>query len=77
MVVDFNCLLDATLDEPPVPIIRTKEILDSMSPGEILKLIAGKEGTVRNIRTFVANNQCELLSEFKCDDGFVFMIKKL
>ncbi|BBP00654.1 sulfurtransferase TusA family protein [Sulfuriferula nivalis] len=77
MTVDYDVLLDATLQDCPLPTIQTKDALDLMSSGQILKVITSKEGSVRNIRTFVANNHCELLSEFNANEGYIFMIKKL
>jgi tRNA 2-thiouridine synthesizing protein A len=74
---EYDVLHDATAHDCPLPTIQTKDILDTMQPGQILKLITSKEGTVRNIRTLVANNPCELLSEVISAEGFVFMIKKL
>jgi len=74
---EYHLVLDATAHDCPLPTILTKDTLDTMLPGQILKLITSKEGTVRNIRTFVANNPCELLSEISTAEGFVFMIKKL
>ncbi|MFA5170327.1 MAG: sulfurtransferase TusA family protein [Sulfuriferula sp.] len=77
MAIDYDVLLDATQHDCPVPTIQTKDALDLMSSGQILKVITSKEGTVRNIRTFVANNHCELMSEFSTDEGYVFLIRKL
>lgn len=77
MHIEHHVVLDATAHDCPLPTILTKDTLDNMVSGQILKLITSKEGTVRNIRTFVANNPCELLSEGSSEEGFVFMIKKL
>lgn len=77
MNIDYNVLLDATQDDCPIPTIRTKEVLDEMETGAVLKLVTSKEGTIRNIRTFVNNNQCELVQEIKAAEGFHFYIRKL
>ncbi len=77
MTIDYDVLLDATQHDCPVPTIQTKDALDIMSSGQVLKVITSKAGTVRNIRTFVANNHCELMSEFSTDEGYVFLIRKL
>lgn len=76
MTIIYDLLLDATEDDCPMPTIHTKNILDTMSAGQTLKLLTSKEGTIRNIRTFVANNPYELLNEFKEDERFVFIIRK-
>lgn len=77
MTIAYDVLLDSTDEDCPIPIIRTKEMLDSMSAGAVLKLVSGREGTVRNIRTFVKNNACELLQESRDAGEYNFFIKKL
>lgn len=77
MHIDYNVLLDATQDDCPIPTIRTKETLDEMDSGAVLKVVTSKEGTVRNIRTFVNNNRCELVHEIRAAEGFHFYIRKL
>jgi TusA-related sulfurtransferase len=73
----YDVLLDATQQDCPLPTIQTKDALDLMLSGQILKVITSQAGTVRNIRTFVTNNPCELLRESKTDKHFVFLIRKL
>lgn len=77
MKIGYDVLLDATQDDCPIPTIKTKQMLDEMAPGEILKVVTSKEGTIRNIRTFVKNNHYELMHETKSAKGFHFYIKKL
>lgn len=77
MTASFDILLDVTAVECPVPTIETKNTLDQMTAGQILKVVASTEGTIRNIRTFVANNSCELIDEYKDEEGIVFFIKKI
>ncbi|HCI14132.1 MAG: SirA family protein [Gallionellales bacterium RIFCSPLOWO2_02_58_13] len=77
MHIDYDELLDATQDDCPVPTVKTKELLDKMPVGAVLKLVSSKEGTVRNIRTFVRNNPYELLREIKGAESFYFYIRKL
>lgn len=77
MHIDYNVLLDATQDDCPIPTIRTKEMLDEMTAGAVLKVVTSKEGTIRNIRTFVNNNHCELVREIRATEDFHFYIRKL
>ena len=76
-MIIYDVVLDATQEDCPLPTILTKNTLDTMLVGQILKLITSNEGTIRNIRTFTANNACELLRELTTEEGFVFLIKKL
>lgn len=77
MNINYDITIDASNDECPLPTIRTKEVLDNLSAGKVLRLLTSKEGTVKNIRTFVASKSCELLSESRNGDGYVFYIRKL
>ncbi|OGS91722.1 MAG: hypothetical protein A2X75_05215 [Gallionellales bacterium GWE2_58_10] len=77
MHIDYNVLLDATQDDCPIPTIRTKEMLDEMAAGTVLKVVTSKEGTIRNIRTFVNSSHCELVCETRATEGFHFYIRKL
>ncbi|MDP3211965.1 MAG: SirA family protein [Methylotenera sp.] len=76
MTINFNSVLDVRHEDSPIPTIRTKEALDALPSGEILKVITSKESTINNIRTLVANNQFTLLQELKNEEGFVFLIQK-
>lgn len=77
MTVQYDIELDVRHEDSPVPTIRTKETLDTMASGDILKVITGKESTVKNLRTLVANNPFELLSCTSVAENFIFLIKKL
>lgn len=76
MTINFNSVLDVRHEDSPIPTIRAKETLDALPLGSVLKVIAGKESTVRNIRTLVANNPFTLLQEQKTAEEFVFFIQK-
>lgn len=77
MTKDYNVLLDVRHEDSPVPTIRTKEALDTIPAGGILKVITSKESTVKNIKTLIANNPFSLIKELKNQEGFVFFIQKL
>lgn len=76
MTLNFDTLLDVRHEDSPIPTIRTKEALDALANGDVLKVVTNKESTVRNIRTLVANNPFTLLQEVKHEEDFVFLIKK-
>lgn len=77
MNTTYDLLLDASQDDCPVPTIKTKEVLDTLTSGSILKVVTSKEGTIRNLHTLVKNNAYELLKESRSDGLFSFYIKKL
>lgn len=76
MNIAYDVLIDTSDEECPVPTIKTKEALDEMASGAVLKLIASQEGSIRNIRTLVKNNDCELLHESRTTEEFLFFIRK-
>jgi TusA-related sulfurtransferase len=76
MNILFDYTVDATGEAPPVPTILCKEALDRIRPGEVLKLTASYEGTVKNIRMLVSACNHELVAEGKTDEGYVFFIRK-
>lgn len=76
MTINFDTVLDVRHEDSPIPTIRTKETLDTLAPGNILKVITSKESSVRNIRTLVANNPFTLLHELKNAEDFIFFIQK-
>jgi len=76
MTINFDTVLDVRHEDSPIPTIRTKETLDILAPGNILKVITSKESSVRNIRTLVANNPFTLLHELKNAEDFIFFIQK-
>ena len=73
----YHVLLDMRHEDSPIPTIRTKEVLDNIPRGEILKVITSKESTIKNIKTLITNNPFSLVKHSKSDEGYVFFIEKL
>lgn len=76
-LITHDIVVDATEEDCPMPTIHAKNALDSMTSGQVLKIVASKEGSVRNIRTLVASHPYELISVSKVNETFEFFIKKL
>ena len=55
--------------------IKVIKCFHTILPGQTLKVIASKEGAVKNIRTLVSSNPYELISEAKVNEKFIFFIK--
>lgn len=74
----YNAAIDLSLEESPIPMIRTKELLDLVSHGSIIKVTVGKESAVKNIKTLVANNNSyDILKISKHQNKHEIFIKKL
>ena len=76
MSENHHAILEVLGEESPIPVIRTKESLDELKAGEILKVITDKQSAVDNIQTLVSNNPFSLLKQDKEDGNFVLHIQK-
>ncbi|HQN65432.1 MAG TPA: sulfurtransferase TusA family protein [Methylophilus sp.] len=71
-----DMFIDLTGLESPVPVIRTKEALDDMQVGQVLKVTTTIESSAKNIRTLVANNPYEIIHFSRKKEEYTFMIRK-
>ncbi len=69
--------LDLSGEESPIPMIRTKELLDLANTGDTIKVTVSKESAVRNIATLVSNNPYEIIESVKTQSHHVLYIRKL
>jgi len=61
----------------PLPIIRAKKILNTMSSGEVLRVISTDPGSVRDFEAFSRQTGNELLESRQEEDKFHYLLKKL
>ncbi len=74
-------MVDQTLDTKglncPIPIVKAKKALTSMSAGQVLEILATDPGAVKDFEAFSRKTGNELL-EWNEDSGvFTFQIKKV
>ena len=74
MIHDFE--LDARGLNCPLPILRTKKVLNGMSPGQSLKILATDPGSVRDFQAFSKQTGHELLSASESAGEFHFVLRK-
>jgi len=67
--------LDASGLRCPMPLLKTKLELNSMSPGDELEVIATDAGSARDIPAFIRLSSHELISSGEADGQFRFVIK--
>lgn len=71
---------DQTLDckglNCPLPILRTKKVMDTMNVGEVLKMLATDPGSVNDVKSWTKRTGNELLSYEEEDGVFTFFMKK-
>ncbi len=74
---NFDQELDARGLNCPLPILRAKKTLNTMSGGQILKIMATDPGSVKDFEAFAKQTGNELLDSLELDGEFHFMLKKI
>ena len=74
---NFDQELDARGLNCPLPILRAKKTLNTMSGGQILKIMATDPGSVKDFEAFAKQTGNELLHSSELDGEFHFMLKKI
>ena len=60
----------------PLPVLRTKKALSTMSPGQILKIHTTDPSSATDIPAFAKLSRHELLSVTAIEDGHVFFLRR-
>lgn len=71
----FSQVLDASGLSCPLPLLKAKQALNRMSPGEILKVIATDSGSVRDFRVYVEHSDHELVDSFTEGECYIHIIR--
>ena len=75
-MADFDQELDASGLNCPLPILRAKKTLGTMSSGEVLRVIATDAGSVKDFEAFSKQTGHALLDSREQDGKFYFLLKK-
>ncbi len=76
MMAEYDCELDASGLNCPLPILRAKKILSDMQPGQTLRIIATDPGSVKDFEAFSKQTGNQLLSSGEDGGRFSFVMKK-
>jgi len=76
MPVTADQTLDCSGLSCPMPIIKTRKALDTLSVGQVLKMIATDPGSQSDMDAFVKKTGHQLLAAEQDAGKFVFFIKK-
>ena len=60
----------------PLPILRAKQALADVRPGQVLKIVATDPGSVKDFETFARQTGHALLSHAEANGEFTFFLKK-
>jgi tRNA 2-thiouridine synthesizing protein A len=75
-MAEFDRELDATGLNCPLPILRAKKALGDMERGQVLKIIATDQGSVKDFEAFSKQTNNPLLSSAEEGGKFIFMLQK-
>lgn len=68
--------LDARGLNCPLPILRTRKALNTMSSGQVLRILATDPGSVKDLEAFSKQTGNELISQTADEKEFVFFMRK-
>lgn len=74
--MNFDKQLDTRGLVCPLPILRTKQSLSTMTTGQILKVVATDPGAEIDFQVFAEQTGNKLLSLAEVADEFIFFLKK-
>lgn len=75
-MADFDQELDASGLNCPLPILRAKKALSSLSSGQVLHIIATDPGAVKDFEAFSKQTGNQLMESREEGGKFYFLIKK-
>lgn len=73
MQSNIDLELDLTGLESPLPMLKTKEALDSLLPGQAMLVKTTAPASEQNIRNLIGNHPATLVS-FKKEDGILYFV---
>ena len=75
-MADFDQELDASGLNCPLPILRAKKALGTLSSGQVLRVVATDPGSVKDFEAFAKQTGNTLLESGEEGGKFVFRIQK-
>ena len=69
-------LLDCKGMQCPLPIVKTKKMIDSMDVDQILKMISTDPGSINDMAAWSRRTGHELLERITNDGEFIFYVRK-
>jgi len=60
----------------PMPIIKVEKSMNDLRPGDVLKISARGESTLKDLSAYCANTGNQLIEHIKIDEELIFFIRK-
>ncbi|MCF7824875.1 MAG: sulfurtransferase TusA family protein [Candidatus Marinimicrobia bacterium] len=73
---EFDRELDCRGLNCPLPVVKTKKQIDTMSTGQTLKLIASDPGSINDMNAWARRTGNEMLGHAEDSGEYIFYIKK-
>ena len=73
---EFNQELDSRGLNCPLPILRTKKAMNTLTSGEVLKVVATDPGSVKDMESFAKQTGNEIVGSSEQGGEYTFLIKK-
>ncbi|CAM4004821.1 sulfurtransferase TusA family protein [Cohnella lubricantis] len=61
----------------PMPIVRAKKALDTMTPGQVMEVLSTDKGSVNDLQAWVKQIKQELIQHEVEDGVYKFYVRKL
>ncbi|UCD39014.1 MAG: sulfurtransferase TusA family protein [Fidelibacterota bacterium] len=61
----------------PLPVLKTKQVLDSMGTGKVLRLLATDPGSVSDMEAWTRQTGNELLDHREGDGVYTYYVRKV
>jgi tRNA 2-thiouridine synthesizing protein A len=74
---EYTEKFDATGLNCPMPILRSKKVLNTLSSGDVLYVISTDSGSVKDFEAFCKQTGNELLESNEADGKYHYYIKKV
>jgi len=76
MPYQFDQVLDCSGLACPMPILKTKKMIDSMQIGQVLKMISTDPGSIPDMKAWTQKTTHELLGHEEDGEKYIFYVKK-
>ena len=73
---DVAQTLDASGLACPMPVVRTRQAIDQLAPGEVLEVISTDRGSLQDIPAWAQSTGNRLVEQNDGGDRFTFLIEK-
>lgn len=74
--MSFDVELDARGLTCPMPLLKLKQSLNKMEPGQLINVLTTDPGSLRDFAAFLKQVDSELIEQTETSDEYSFVIRK-